>query len=61
MHEAGFAHKDIKVENLHFGTCADGSSVLKLLDFGMAMQLHGERLVCLCAILPAHLLPTFHV
>ena len=60
MHEAGFAHKDIKVENLHFGAGADGASVLKLLDFGAAMQLHGESPICLCAVIPACLLP-FHV
>ena len=50
MHEAGFAHKDVKVENLHFGACADGDPVLKLLDFGAAMQLHGEWPICLCPI-----------
>lgn len=42
MHAAGFAHKDVKVEHCHFGINADGTQVLKLLEFGIALHLQGD-------------------
>ena len=39
VHEAGFAHKDVKIENCHFTTNDDDKQVLKLLDFGAAINL----------------------
>ena len=42
VHEAGVAHKDVKVENCQFTTNDDGKQVLKLLDFGAAMNLTSQ-------------------
>ena len=41
VHKAGFAHKDVKVCNCHFGMSTDGAPILKLLDFGAAIYLPG--------------------
>jgi hypothetical protein len=40
-HAKGFVHRDLKPENAFIARRADGSEILKLLDFGLARQMDG--------------------
>ena len=42
VHRVRLAHRDVKVDNYHFGLTADGNMALKLLDFGLAIYLPGS-------------------
>ena len=41
VHDAGFIHRDIKASNINVED-KDGQRSIKLLDFGIAKQVHGE-------------------
>jgi eukaryotic-like serine/threonine-protein kinase len=43
-HEKGIIHRDLKPENLFCATEADGTVVLKIVDFGVSKQVSGRRL-----------------
>jgi len=43
-HDKGIVHRDLKPENLFCSTDADGSSVIKILDFGVSKQISGRRM-----------------
>lgn len=40
--DAGITHRDVKPDNLMFDRRPDGSQLLKLVDFGIATERHGE-------------------
>jgi len=42
-HEKGIIHRDLKPENLFCATEPDGSTVLKIVDFGVSKQLSGRH------------------
>jgi len=43
-HAKGIIHRDLKPENLFCATQPDGSSVIKIVDFGVSKQVSGRRL-----------------
>ncbi|HTA93597.1 MAG TPA: serine/threonine-protein kinase, partial [Polyangiaceae bacterium] len=43
-HEKGIIHRDLKPENLYIADERDGSSVLKIVDFGVSKQLTSRRM-----------------
>lgn len=43
-HEKGIIHRDLKPENLYLATEPDGSSVLKIVDFGVSKQLSSRSM-----------------
>jgi len=43
-HDKGIIHRDLKPENLFCATDPDGSTVIKILDFGVSKQISGRRM-----------------
>src|SRR4051812_17652540 len=43
-HEKGIIHRDLKPENLFSANEPDGSSVIKIVDFGVSKQLRGRHI-----------------
>jgi len=43
-HEKGIVHRDLKPENLFCANEPDGSSVIKIVDFGVSKQLRGRHI-----------------
>jgi tRNA A-37 threonylcarbamoyl transferase component Bud32 len=43
-HEKGIIHRDLKPENLYCADQPDGSTVLKIVDFGVSKQLSSRRI-----------------
>jgi serine/threonine protein kinase len=41
-HGQGIIHRDLKLSNLFLATCGDGTSLVKVIDFGLAKPLAGQ-------------------
>jgi len=50
-HQAGIAHKDVKVENFRFRKNPNGTRTLVLLEFGVSIRLEGKVPAMTCLTL----------
>ena len=43
LHDQGYSHGDLKLENICARTCENGSLKFTLIDFGMSQKIHSIR------------------